>query len=332
MKINNKIEYTGHKLLETYNDYTRISWCMTEKCNYHCWYCYADYNARHNDYILKYEYIKNLFNNIKLNYGNRRYIKFVFTGGEPTTLGYKLFNCIEYAFDLSNVKELILHTNFSKNKKYFSQLAKLYSKYNIEINASLHLDYVNDNNIDDFIANIKAIKNEGMKIYVWVMLSDKNKDRAIIYRDKINKTFGYKIANYKYIQHPSTWNFINSNKMDVVDDKKNIVYKTNDGKKCYYNADELMIQQYNKYYGLMCMRGANQLSIVADGRICLADCLWKKKEFFLQAPGIYAKDVKLDTSKFTCLCHDAYCKHPSDNYIPKYSINDYIMLDKYWLN
>lgn len=321
--MGHRLIYVGHKLLETYPSYTRISWNMVKHCNYNCWYCYDEDNKTNiYDYEqLTYEKVKNLFDNIQLNYSNREYIKLIYTGGEPTILGYKLFDYIHYGLACNNVKEIVLHTNTSKDVKYFEALNNEFKNNSIEINCTCHLDYINDNNIDEFIHKITMLSN--IKIYVWIMVSNDNYEKAIKYREIINNYFNKQIANYKYIQHPSTWDFVNDNKLDVVSDKKNVVYKT-DRQHCYYNVDEMMIDNKNNYQGMICMRGANQLAIQANGNIYLADCQWYNKNIFLPAPGLYNKNIMLDNNKFITVCNQKYCKHPSDNYIPKYNVNYYL--------
>lgn len=321
-KACNNIEYVGHKLMETYPLYTRISWNIIKSCNYNCWYCYDEDDKRGiDDYkYLTLEKAQNVIDNIKINYGDRDYLKLVITGGEPTLLGSKLIDIIEYINYSTNVKEIILHTNLSKNQQFFKDFASKISNFSIEINCSLHLDYISENNLDDYIHKVEQLLC--LKVFVWVMVSDKNYERAIKYRQMINDYFGTEIANYKYIQHPSTWNFINSHLLDVNPEKRNIVYKTKN-QRCYYNADELMLLKKNCYFGMICTRGYNQLSIEANGNLYASDCDWFERMPFLQAPGFLEKDVVIEPKKLIKLCDKKWCKHPSDNYIPKYAIHQY---------
>ena len=325
-----KIEYVGHKIIEQIPSYTRISWNMVKHCNYNCWYCYDEDDKRSvSDHLdLSIQTVKNVVANINHAYYNSEYIKIVCTGGEPTTLNYLLFEYVEYLLcNVHNIKELILHTNTSKNIKYFIDLNKKFSSFPIEVNCTLHLDYIDDNTIDDFIAKVAALEN--IKKYVWIMIGQNNEGRAIRYRDKINRYFGYSIANYKYIQHPSTWDFISRHKMDVIDDKKNIVIATKSGKE-YCNVDQLMLDNKNRYKGMICMRGTNQLSIQSNGNVYLSDCDWYKMKSAIKTPGIREKDADLSILHHPTICQSEYCKHPSDNYIPKYSIEYYIAnIDKF---
>lgn len=319
-----KIEYVGHKIIERIPSYTRISWNMVKHCNYNCWYCYDEDDKRSvNDHLdLSIQTVKNVVANINHAYYNSEYIKMVCTGGEPTALNYLLFDYIEYLLlNIHNIKELILHTNTSKNVQYFIDLDKKFSSFPIEVNYTLHLDYIDDNTIDDFIAKVAALEN--VKKYVWIMIDQNNEGRAIRYRDRINRYFGYSIANYKYIQHPNTWDFISHHKMDVLNDKSNIVIATKTTKD-YYNVDQLIIVGKNRYKGMLCMRGTNQLSIQSNGNVYLSDCDWHNMKPIIKAPGIYNKDVDLEILNSSTICKNNYCKHPSDNYIPKYSIEYYI--------
>ena len=178
-KACNNIEYVGHKLMETYPLYTRISWNIIKSCNYNCWYCYDEDDKRGiDDYkYLTLEKAQNVIDNIKINYGDRDYLKLVITGGEPTLLGSKLIDIIEYINYSTNVKEIILHTNLSKNQQFFKDFASKISNFSIEINCSLHLDYISENNLDDYIRKVEQLLC--LKVFVWVMVSDKIYDRAV---------------------------------------------------------------------------------------------------------------------------------------------------------
>ena len=323
----NNIEYTGHYLMEKYPTYTRISWNALEDCNYNCWYCYLG-SIKRSKLVTDNEF-GNLIDNIVLNFSNRQYIKFVITGGEPTLYDLKLFEFIDSLLSIQNIKEIIIHTNFSKPLDWWKLFADKYSEKPIEVNATCHLEYICSNkSLTEFTDKMVLLNNSGIKVFAWVMIDQDNKDLAINARKIINTAVPEK-ANFKFIQHPRTLDFYEKSKQFVFSDKKNVVLKyTNSSDKLYLNADELIVQNRNKYQGLICTRGINQIAVDACGAVYTSECQWVlDKVPEIEAPGFYSKDCILNTKP--TICFRPKCKHPSDIYISKYSVKSYTKILKY---
>ena len=327
-KMNN-IEYTGHRLMEEYPTYTRISWNALEECNYNCWYCYLG-NSKRSKLITDTEF-GNLIDNILLNFSDREYIKFVITGGEPTYYDLKLFEFIDSLLKIQNIKEIIIHTNFSKPLSWWKLFASKYAGKPVEVNATCHLEYVSsDKDILEFIDKLVLLNNNNVRVFTWIMIDQNNKDVAISIRKRINTAVPEK-TNFKFIQHPNTLNFYEKNKQFVFSDKKNVVLKyINNDNKLYLNADELIIENYNKYLGLICTRGINQIAIDAYGAVYTSECQWVLDKIpEIEAPGFYSKNCILNIKP--TICYRQHCKHPSDIYIPKYNIKSYVKKFKHMI-
>lgn len=315
------VQYTGHKLMELYPSYTRISWNALELCNYSCWYCYL--GERKRSHLITDEEYNNFLNNINLNFGDREYIKFVITGGEPTYYDIRLFDFIDGFLNIPNIKEIIIHTNFSKSLDWWKLFCNKYKGKKVEVNASCHLEYVNtQEKINEYIDKMKYLFYNDINIFSWVMIDQHNKDLAMFIREEIDKYIPDK-ANFKFIQHPTTLVFYEQNKQLVHEEKKNVVLKLKGQEKMYLNADELIIQKYNRFKGCICTRGINQIAVDAYGAIYTSECQWvldKIPEF--PAPGFYAPSLKLNLKP--TYCKRAVCGHPSDIYIPKYDLEYYV--------
>jgi len=316
----NKLEYTGHKLMEKIPTYTRISWNALERCDYKCWYCYLNDKREH---LITNEEFQNMLDNIVLNFKDREYIKFVITGGEPTYYDTKLFDYIDGLFSIDNIKEIILHTNFSKPLSWWKLFQKKYRDKKIELDASCHLEYINtDEKINDYIEKMKFLYDNGINIFAWVMIEPSTKELALKIRDRIDKVMPGK-ANFKFVQHPNTLLFYEQNKQIVDEEKKNVVIKFKNKEKEYLNADELILQHLNKFRGCVCLRGINQIAISAYGAIYTSECQWvldRKPE--IESPGFYSPNFRLNIKPM--LCNRPLCSHPSDIYIQKFNFDCYL--------
>lgn len=317
----NDLEYTGHKLMETIPTYTRISWNSLELCDYSCWYCYLGQRKR--SHLVTNDEFNNFLENIKLNFSNREYIKFVITGGEPTYYNYKLFDYIDGLYSINNIKEIIIHTNFNKSLEWWKIFQNKYKNKKIEINASCHLEYINSNEkINDYINKMKFLYDNEINVFSWIMIEPNNKDLALNIRDRIDNIMPGK-ANFKFVQHPTTLVFYEQNKQIVHKDKKNVVIKFKNKEKEYLNADELIIQKFNKFKSCVCSRGINQIAIDAYGAIYTSECQWVlDRTPEVPAPGFYSPNLKLNFKP--TYCKRTFCGHPSDIYIPKYNFEYYL--------
>ncbi len=308
--------------MEEVPTYTRISWNALDKCNYNCWYCYLG-SGKVEKLVTDAEF-SNLIDNIVLNFSNREYIKLIITGGEPTLYNSRLFEFVDSFLNIQNIREIVIHTNFSKPLDWWKLFAEKYSGKPVEVNASCHLDYVNTGeDILEFIRKVKLLSSNGVRVFSWVMIDQNNKDLAIDVREKIN-TQVLESANFKFIQHPRTLDFYDKSELPVFSEKKNVVLKyLGSASKLYLNTDELIIQQRNRYRGLVCTRGISQVSIDTFGAVYTSECQWVlDRTPEIEVPGFYSKDCVLNIRP--TVCYRDKCKHPSDIYIPKYSVRSYI--------
>ena len=96
----------------------RVNWEVTNKCNYHCKYCYNQ--TKKTDFKINKFFILYLFDILNNLRGDQK-ISFTLTGGEPTTLSFTIY-IVKKIFDFfgDNLDYANLITNGSRCTSYFS--------------------------------------------------------------------------------------------------------------------------------------------------------------------------------------------------------------------
>ena len=84
---------------------------------------------------------------------------------QPTYYDLKLFEFIDSLLKIQNIKEIIIHTNFSKPLDWWKLFADKYSEKPIEVNATCHLEYICSNkSLTEFTDKMVLLNNSGIKV------------------------------------------------------------------------------------------------------------------------------------------------------------------------
>lgn len=288
------------------NDNTfKISWKMTNWCNYRCSYCYMSKSVSETitnipiEHLLK---IANEINNIIEKQANGRNITLHLIGGE---VGYfdliKILDCIKS----NKLTQLIIATNFSSDIKYWYKLLRYCNSRNCWLNiiASLHTEQCD---IEEFIkkikilgkhARIKCVVNDN-NVEIYKKYFDNLKEVVIqptIERDKNNTKSEISKETKEYID------YLNS-KLD----KRLIPYYyiiTKSGDKIPFYSN---IEMINNIEGggfdpeeFECTAGIDGIRIDVDGSLRRAGCQWcGKKENWLGS--LITGEYELPTKPIIC--------------------------------
>ena len=337
-----KISAIGHKFYLENPDLLRINWISTLACNYRCPYCYinitpntfnVDSDLKYRDSHLTIDKVNNLINNINLNYSDRKEIDFTISGGEPTEIPI-LFDIINMVSNnIKNLKNLRVHTNFSKDINYWESFAHIFKKnehINFTIEASLHLDYINNKKkLYDYLDKLLFVRNKDILVDSWTMINNENKDKAIenskIINEKIPKLTKYRLIHDLYTGKPSL-NYSELEQLELEEEKnRNTFILYNDGSIEYKTQNELLSDRKNSYKHMLCLRGSNQLKIESTGEVSLSEydnlCnLNNRKKVNFYNEKCFIKKC------FPTICQRKYCVQPGDMHILKVDIDTYIKL------
>lgn len=283
LKMDDIVEIRRH------NDfnYFKISWKMTNWCNYRCSYCYMSKSVSETitntpeENLLK---IASELDNIIKVQAKERPVTLHLIGGE---VGYfnliKILSCIK-----SKINHLIIATNLSSNIKYWYKLLHYCTSRECQLTviASLHAEQCN---INDFIKKVKIL---GKNARIKCVINDNNRElykkyfsdlngvviQPTLERDKNNINSNISKETKEYID------YLNSK----LDNKLKIYYivKTKDNKEHYFYSNIEMINNIEggglDPEGFECSAGLDGVRIDVDGSLRRTGCQWcGKKENWL---------------------------------------------------
>lgn len=272
-------EPTGERLL-------KVSWKMTNWCNYQCNYCYMASKRStevtpSEEEVEKIAYkINEMLNEIK------RPIHFQFIGGEPCLYDLtKICNIIDSKY----VASIITVTNFSRSYDYYKSVIDdcIAKGRNVKFNASFHIEELERrNSIDEFIEKAIALKKY---VTVKVMVDEGNME---IYRPYLDKLLFNKVPmscgsirdkNNLCNESPKVLEFLdryNYDKSNNINSKPYICLEDMDGNvHNYYSNSQVMeaIEGGFRPDGWKCSAGLDCLAIESDGRLMRAACRMGRK-------------------------------------------------------
>ena len=271
------------------NDNTfKISWKMTNWCNYRCSYCYMSKSVSETitntpiEHLLK---IANEINNIIEKQANGRNITLHLIGGE---VGYfdliKILDCIKS----KKLTQLIIATNFSSDIRYWYKLLRYCNSRNCWLNiiASLHLEQCNT---EEFMKKIKIMVNHAR---IKCVINDNNVEQ---YKKIFSNLKGVVIQPTLERDKNNTNSEVSKKTKEYIDylnsklDKRLIPYYyiiTKSGDKIPFYSNIEMINNIEgggfDPEGFECTAGLDGIRIDVDGSLRRAGCQWcGKKENWL---------------------------------------------------
>ena len=262
----------------------KISWKMTNWCNYRCSYCYMSKSVSETitntpmEHLLK---IASELDNIIKKRANGKYVNLHLIGGE---VGYfdliKILDCIKSR----ELRCLIIATNFSSDIKYWYKLLQYCNNRNCFLNiiASLHLEQCN---IEEFIKKIKIM---GKHARIKCVINDSNVE---IYKKYFDNLKGVVVQPTLERDSSNTNLKVSKETKEYVDylnsklDKKLTVYyyiTTKSGEKIPFYSNIEMINNIEgggfDPEGFECTAGLDGVRIEVDGSLRRAGCQWCGKE------------------------------------------------------
>ena len=270
------------------DDTFKISWKMTNWCNYRCSYCYMSKSVSETitntptEQLLK---IAGELDNIIEKQANGRNITLHLIGGE---VGYfdliKILDCIKS----KQLSQVIIATNFSSSIKYWYKLLQYCNNRNCWLNiiASLHIEQCN---IEDFIKKVKIM---GKHARIKCVINDNNVKQ---YKEIFSNLKGIIIQPTLERNSDNENSSISKETKEYIDylnsklDKSIVPYYyviTKSGKKIPFYSNIEMINNVEgggfDPEGFECTAGLDGVRIDVDGSLRRAGCQWcGKKENWL---------------------------------------------------
>ena len=270
------------------DDTFKISWKMTNWCNYRCSYCYMSKSVSETITNTPIEQLLKIaceLDNIIEKQANGRNITLHLIGGE---VGYfdliKILDCIKS----KQLSQVIIATNFSSSIKYWYKLLQYCNNRNCWLNiiASLHIEQCN---IEDFIKKVKIM---GKHARIKCVINDNNVKQ---YKEIFSNLKGI------IIQPTLERNSVNENSSIAKETKEYIDYLnskldksivpyyyiiTKSGKRIPFYSNIEMINNIEgggfDPEGFECTAGLDGVRIDIDGSLRRAGCQWcGKKENWL---------------------------------------------------
>ena len=279
LKMNEIVE------IKRYSNFFKISWKMTNWCNYRCPYCYMSSSVKQAKFTSE-EYLLNIANKLDSiieKQAKDRPVCLHLIGGE---VGYfdliKILKCIKS----ENLKLVIIVTNFSNSLNYWKKISSYLKKRNCElrISASLHLEQCN---IEEFLKKAKIMSKE---VRIKCVINDSNVN-------KYKELFTQNLLNNLQIQPTLERDTNNKNSLVSKETKEYIDYlngfldkkmkpyyvvKTKDGKEHVFYSNIEMINNIENGgldpEGFKCTAGLDGLRINIDGTLRRAGCQWCGKQ------------------------------------------------------
>lgn len=309
----------------------KVSWKMTNSCNYRCPYCYMAKavakgdNHTSEETVLK---IASKIDDITSIQAKGRTVQLHLIGGEVSQ--YNLINVLD---KIKKVRKLIIVTNFSAPTDYWLNLKSYCKKRKIQPNiiASFHLtqcdhegfiekaikvhasvkSVINPDNINEYKPYFEKLKKNNIRIEITVERDSENSCKQFIDKE---------IQDY----------------VDTVNDtlvKKDVYFnvKTKDGKVIPFGTNISFINSIDiggfDPEGFLCTAGLDDIRILPDGRLQRAGCRHASilndignilGEYTLPTKPIICHTTEADKNGLqrhrmcTCFCNTNMYRNPSD--------------------
>ncbi len=286
------------------SNYFKISWKMTNWCNYRCSYCYMSNSVSETltntslEHLLK---ISSEIDNIIEKQAKNRPVSLHLIGGEVGFFNLvKVIDCIKS----KNLKLVIIATNLSSPIIYWIKLLRYLKLRNIELKiiASLHLEQcdkkefiqkvmilgdsaeikcvINDNNVEEYRELFKNVNN------IIIPTQERTKDnkngkislKTKEYIDDLNKKLDKKLKPYYTITTKDNKKFVFYSNVEMINNIEGDGFDPNE---------------------FICTAGLDGIRIDIDGSLRRAGCQWcGKQENWLG--NLIIGEYKLPTKPIIC--------------------------------
>jgi MoaA/NifB/PqqE/SkfB family radical SAM enzyme len=304
--------------IEPYSKPFKISWKMTDWCNYRCEYCYmsnAVKRGKHTpeDTVLK---VASNLDKIITAQANDRYITLHLIGGEVC-----YYNLIKVLSEIKsqNLFRVVIATNFSQSIDYWNQLISYFNNRKfivsrtpkLQIISSFHLTQCNP---DEFVnkaiqlkTKVKCVVNDNnlpsYLPYLSKLLSAGNTVQVTVERDNMN-------CCSNSIKNPKSKAYIEYLNKDLSrKDKVYYIVTLRDGTKINFYSNIELINSIDigglAPEGFRCTAGIDGVRVTPKGDLQRAGCRYCASKFGIGKIGnIFDENIieKLPKSDFVCHC------------------------------
>ena len=334
----NKLVAMGHRHFLIDQNLVKINWRLTDQCNYRCPYCFMvilpGYAVDRRDQFnnITNDKLTTLIRNMNTLYKDN-VIDLTFTGGEPT-LTYDFINVFFRALtEIHNLKYVRLHTNLALPISFWREFSERYVTFankikhisKIDVECSMHLDYVNTTStIDEYINKAHVLESVGINVNNTVMINSRLHDIAYktynIVKDKLKNKTRLRLT-VDLITGKSDL------KLNETEDEKNpmLFYLYEDGSIKFKTQNEIVSNNINRWTGLLCNVGKTMLNIAPDGLGLGAEYIDRCTD---NPCYINLYNCEVDEGFKPIICKHKYCIHPGDFQILKLNAIKY----KQWIN
>lgn len=276
-----------------------VTWAMSNKCNYSCWYCPDElHNGSHGWPDLEYsiEFFKWLSK-------KHEYVFIDLQGGEPTLWP----NLLKFLQALPENVEVELTTNASRTLRWWNTAIPYLKRVTISYHASFA---TSDHIIEVCKLLINKVNLSVLFLYDPACADVIESTNLALSELDVNTNIKAIFPNFngKMIEYTDTQlAFIKSNNHksksnNFVDHKPSQVFI--DGEKVHLR-NNIILENKNRFYGWKCLAGAKRLHITFDGDIyagsCRAKLLGKFGDSF---DNIITLTDAIDCEKTLCSCLD----------------------------
>ena len=287
-----------------------ISWIITMKCNYDCWYC-DSHGTFSNDYLYPIDKYIEAINYLTTLWDESESKRLQITGGEPT-----LLKDWDRLLEITSVDVEFL-TNLSLPLKNLQQkLSRFKNKKCITV--SYHPEF---SDIDLIIEKILFLKENGNLSNLKLINDSKQVDKV---NEAYNKFIKLGIPlSFTYLNNQiSSGKLIASNinieNQHLSTDKSLVQLKSSD-KTETVSVPTVYEKKLNKFKGMFCELGQKYLWIHYNGDVYPSACTLNYPQ--IRLGNVYKKNVQLFTESKRCPYDLCTCGW--DLKIPKYSKKSY---------
>ena len=300
--------------IKTNPSFKKITWEMTNYCNYKCSYCNEECNGGSVPLPKDYNHIIELVENFR----NNEPLIFDIMGGEPTL--WSKFK--DFCIALKNTSYKNTHIVFSTNASRTMRWWKTFDAPISDLGLSFHPE---EASVEHFVDVLKEIHYK-YNVTVYLMCPPKCYEKSIELFKKIEEV---QLVVRAMLKPVMDWSSGSKGYVDGYTEKLLLTiskskYKHKDCKRStisqtlYYNGKEsnvrdIINKKQNQFKGWFCNLGQNHLYIKADGRIYGSAC--GIKESLLGSLNNY----KIKNGPV--ICSNLWCTCGSDIEIEKWKCN-----------
>jgi MoaA/NifB/PqqE/SkfB family radical SAM enzyme len=277
-----------------------VTWEITNKCNYSCWYCPDELHSGSN----KWPNIEDALAFIIQLSSNHKYVHLDLIGGEPTLWP----QLSEFLQKLPTTCSVELTTNGSRSLRWWTENLKYLSA--VTISAHLSFKYFSE----EHIINVCTLLQGKVNLTVLILFSPTERDRIIKLHQRLvqmNVTnnvnpiwpkFGEKMIDYSDTDRQllRSCNFATSNAVSTRVVKPHAMFLN--GTKV--NRRDLIINNENVFFNWQCLAGVKRFHIASNGNVYAGSCRSKLLGSIYSLSLIEFPNSSITCKKLVCICSD----------------------------